>query len=461
MSKLAKKFLLSLSAVLILVILCSLYLNSNFIERFFLYQEKHDLMRVCTELTANSNLEETITRLENTEDVLIVQVENTDDNELLNTRLRTAYQAKGVGFRKLWLWEADQQVVKHSKTQMRLYGQEKLRYSLLVAYVELDDIFVAAVKIIPNMEPTIALVNLVTAAVFSCAAFVMILCIFFLVKKITSPLTAIGNAAKSIAALDFKTVAVKTGDELEILADDINDMSGKLKAAHIALEAKNVQMEALLANVSHDLKTPVSLIKAYASGIRDGMDDGTFLDTIILQNEKMAQMIERLLALSKVQSEITVEDSVDLSALLSCTVSEHRLQAKDRGIAFVCEISPDMIQAANRQVVQTIFDNLISNAVKYAAGGSITIRLKRDSQGCLFQIQNEINPGINLEPERLWEPFYVAEESRNKNLSGTGLGLAIVRAAAQKYGYTCACELSDGKIQFTVDLSNGCNIALL
>lgn len=450
MNKLAKKFMLSLSAVLILIILCSLYLNSNFIERYFIYQEKRDLTRICEELLVGRDLAETIARLEDMEDVFIVRVTNTDDNELLNARLRTAFQQKGLGFQKLWLWEPNQRDITKNGVRLQIYGQEKLHYSLLVAYMELGESLLAAVKIIPTVKSTISLMNLVTSAVFTGATLVMLLLISFLVKKITEPLTAIGNTAKAIAALDFRTVMVKTGDELEVLAGDINDMSGRLQAAHSELEAKNRQMEALLANVSHDLKTPVSIIKAYAGGIKDGVDDGTFLDTIIFQNDKMAQMIERLLDLAKMQNSEFSADSVDLSALLRNVISEHQLQVVDRGLAFRCEISPDIVKTVNRQAVQTIFSNLVSNSVKYAVGDEITVILRHEGGANLFEIQNMVNPETNLETERLWEPFYVAEESRNKNISGTGLGLSIVRAAAQKYSYEYACKLTGEQIRFTV-----------
>lgn len=68
----------------------------------------------------------------------------------------------------------------------------------------------------------------------------------------------------------------------------------------------------------------------------------------------------------------------------------------------------------------------------------------------MFQIENEVDGKTNIDPQRLWEPFYVVEASRNKNKSGTGLGLSIVQAAAQKYGYACSCELTDGKIRFII-----------
>lgn len=453
MSKLARKFLLSLSSILIVVILVSIYLNSNFTQRYSLYREKQDLAHICDAIATSDDLSITIPRLEEETDVVIAWVENTEDNNLLNGRLREDFQRKGLGlggYGNFWLWVGDQQEISEKGHKLRIYYQEKLPYSLLVQYVGLGEDFIAVAKIIPAVQQTIALVNLVTACVFSAAALVMIALIFILVKKITTPLTAIGETAKAIAMLNFGTVEVKTGDELEQLAQNINDMSGKLQAAHEELETKNRQMESLLANVSHDLKTPVSLIKAYTGGIKDGMDDGTFLDIIIRQNEKMEQMIERLLGLVKVQQQMLVVENIDLAALLQDTIAEQQLQAAKRGLLFLCQMETPMMQSVSKEAVQTIFSNLLSNAVKYAVGEHIRVTLKNDAEGCLFETENEVNPTSNIDTEQLWEAFYVAEESRNKDLSGTGLGLAIVRAAVQKEGYRCACTLVDGKIRFSI-----------
>lgn len=444
MSKLAGKFLFGISTILVAVILLSLYLNSNFIERYYLYQEKKDMNRICNELSASGqDLDQAISRLEASEDVVIAWVKSSEDNNLLNQRLREAFLNKGLGLEKYWLWDQDQQDVIADGRKMRIYQQEKLHYSLLVEYLNVDGNFLAAAKIIPSVGRTIALINQVTMAVFLCAAIIMIILIYILVRRITTPLKAIGETARSIAMLDFRTLDIRTGDELEELAHDINDMSDKLQNAQR-------QMEELLANVSHDLKTPVSLIKAYASGIQDGMDDGTFLDTIIRQNESMEQMIERLLNLAKIRQQEIVTEPVAVSDLLNNLISNYQIQAGQSGHRFQCRIDDRVMIRSGKEAVETIFSNLLSNAVKYSAGEVIEVELRRQTGGCLFQIVNQVNESLEIETDRLWDPFYVAEPSRNRGMSGTGLGLSIVSAVAQRYGMDCRCQVKDGKIRFLV-----------
>lgn len=491
--KLEKKFMLSLSAVLIVVICLSLYINANVISRCYLYLEKKDLDRICNELSGTlETMEYTdspsapaqpravnttiFTQLEQENDVTLIQVSDTEDNNLLNERLRNAFTDRGLGFRKLWLWDQDQQQMEDGERRIRLYRQEGLHYSLLVEYLKKQPYFYAAVKIIPEAERTIALLNRITAVIFAGAVLLLLTLLSLLVRRITKPLRAIGATAHSIAELDFCTVRVNTHDELGELADSINSMSQKLKTAHQDLEQKNRQMEELLANVSHDLKTPISLIKAYASGINDGLDDGTFSDTILSQTDRMEELVGRLLALAKLKQTAAQNGKIETIVLtdeLSRMTRDYAARAAENHLTFLCSWEDDTTSScstgpasstplallscsftlqAERESLDTILSNLLSNAVNYAAPGAIELSLSRQDGKICLRIKNNLSEHAagTLDPDRIWDPFYVGETSRNRGLSGTGLGLSIVRAAAERCGYQIRCELESTVIAFVL-----------
>ncbi len=455
MSKLSRKFLISISLILAAIACLSIFLNRNFIGRYLLYREKQDLNRICGILTAGDRpREEAIRWVEENEDVVVAQVEGTQDNNLLNQRLREAFLDKGVSMDRYWLWEEDQTDAMEEGRKLRVYSQQKLHYSLMVEYLWQNGSFMAVAKIIPSVSRTVALVNQVTLAVFAGGFLLALVLIYVLVRRITSPLKSISETARAIAALDFKTVTVRTGDELEDLAEDISHMSARLSKAHMELEQKNRQMEDLLGNVSHDLKTPAALIKAYASGMKDGLDDGTFLDTIIAQNNRTEQILEQLLNLARVQKTQFPRQAMDLDGCLHDLIQEYRLQADSSRLQFHCDI-PESGQIPGTLdtypgAVRLILSNLLSNAVKYAADGQIWISLDCRTDGCLIRIKNMVGDPDNLDTEKLWEPFYVAEPSRNKDMSGTGLGLSIVRTTAAKYGFGCTCALENHMITFSL-----------
>lgn len=451
MSKLTKKFMISLSIILISVVFLSLYLNINFIQRFFLYQEKQEMNQICDQLiSSKEELSQTIHKIEAAEDVIIVLTENTEDNVLLNERLKTAFLEKGISLNKYWLWEQDQQDTLKDGRKMRIYHQNKLHYSLLVKYLSWDTHFIAVAKIIPSVTRTLSLINQVTVIIFIGAGFVMFFLLSILVHKIIAPLKAIGDVAQSISNLEFKTIEIHTNDELEILAENINHMSRKLKETLTILEQKNKQMKELLSNVSHDLKTPISLIKAYTNGIKDGIDDGTFLDTIMIQNEHMEHIVERLLNLAKIQHQEKIMEHVDVSRCLKEVIQEYRLQAENQQLIFDCEIKEAVTITADKEAIQLIFSNLISNAVKYTDKKQIKIKLYQKTDHSIFQIQNNVADSSKIDIKKVWEPFYVAEKSRNKNMSGTGLGLSIVKAISDKYNFSYSCNLEQNKITFSI-----------
>lgn len=513
--KLGKKFMLSLSAVLIAVICFSLYINANVISRCYLYLEKKDLNRICGELSETlETLEDSdspsasmppreadaaiFSELEEENDVTLIRVPDTKDNALLNDRLRDAFTERGLGFRKLWLWDQDQRQMDNGERRIRLYRQEGLHYSLLVEYLKKEPYFYAAVKIIPEAKHTIALLNRITAIIFAGAVLLLLALLSLLVRRITKPLQAIKATARSIAELDFCTVHVNTHDELGELADSINRMSQKLKTAHQDLEQKNRQMEELLANVSHDLKTPISLIKAYASGINDGLDDGTFSDTILSQTDRMEELVGRLLALAKLKqtaAQTGTVETIALTEVLSRMTRDYSAQAAENHLTFLClwendadfhfdsasssgsasvpdsasgsgsvpapgpasTSSPTLLSSqftiqAESESLDTILSNLLSNAVSYASPGAIELSLSRQEGRVCLRVKNNLseNASATLDPKRIWEPFYVGESSRNRSLSGTGLGLSIVRAAAERCGYQIQCKIDSTSIEFQI-----------
>lgn len=452
MTKLVKKFLFSISTILIGVIFFTLLMNSKFIERYYLYQKKIELENIYIELQNNlENIDENIKKIDTSKKVVIAKVANANDNNIINELLRDAFLKKGLAIEKFWLWEKDYDTAVSKGRQIRIYNQQKLNYSLVVEYISLGNEFLGIAMIIPNMTEMIKIISWLTALIFTIATLVMIILIYLLVKRITTPLEKINALAKDISNQDFKTINIKTNDEIEALANSINNMSIKLQETQKSLKSKNEQMELLLSNVSHDLKTPISLIKAYISGIKDNLDDGTFLDIIMNQNVKMELMVERLLDLSKIQQKQLNIELFNISLVLEETIQEHRVIMENQHIYCIQNIEQNIIIKEDKNDIKTIFTNFITNAIKYTANNQIKIYLKKNKNNIFFKISNEIDLKQKIEIERLWEPFYVGEASRNKDLSGTGLGLSIVRSIAQKHTVDYGSLIQEKEIIFYIN----------
>lgn len=460
MNKLSKKFIMGIVCILVLSAFCSVLFHTQFLEQFYLYQKKTTLAQISDELeellAENTDTEEAISQIEESYKVIIAEVEAmpTSDNNEVNENIQKAFQEKGIGFQKYWFWEEDYKKVLAGEHRMKLYKQEKLNYSLLIDYRKQDSSIYAITMIVPNVSDAFQIANTFLIAVNGITIFVAIFVIGFLIQRITKPLKLFEEFAVNMKNNNYVPIQVHTNDELEEVADSLNMMGKQITVFQQSLQEKNLQMEQLLENVAHDLKTPVSLIQLYANGIRDGIDDGTFLETIMEENQQMSAMVNRLLYLSRIEKQAALQTNVNLSELLQNMIDKYRPLAAERQIDFQLKIEKGICVLGNEELFQSLFLNLVTNSIKYASGKVITTWLTACKNEIVFSIRNNIDHN-SLDLEKIWTPYYVGEESRNKELSGTGLGLSIVKKICETQGYTVTCVVENGIIVFTVVIPEG------
>lgn len=451
--RLSTKFICGITCILLFILTASLLLNSRVAKRYYLQQQiryvKQAGSRLKDALDEGISPEAAIDTLENGEKVLIVYEKNSSDYDGLSSSLREKFQQKGLGFQKFWLWNQDYLSAVQSGYKFRLYQQDKLNYGILVEYLPVGQNLYAIASIVPNSGDFIQLINHFSVLLYAFSLLAAMVLIGLLVRHITNPLRQIEVFARKISLQEYDSLTIHTHDELQTVADAMNQMCQSIQQYQQLLLAKNEQMKQLLDDVAHDLKTPISLISMYSSGMKDGLDDGTFLDTIIRQNGKMAQLTEQLLSLSRIEKTRQPLTKIRLDTLLEQCVAEHKIFLKDRNLGFHTEIAANVEILGNTELITTLFSNLLSNAVKYGSSGIIDVILYEENQQPYFLISNEFQ-NSTLDMNQIWEPFYVGEISRNKELSGTGLGLAIVKKIAEQSGYSFRCFIREGRIVFEI-----------
>ncbi len=207
------------------------------------------------------------------------------------------------------------------------------------------------------------------------------------------------------------------------------------------------QLEAVrrdfVANVSHELKTPLASIKAYAETLRlgalhDQEKNLEFLGQIEHQAQLLDAQIHDLLRLAKVESGQAVFDIVSLPVLPLCqhAVQTHAAEAKARGIHLVLsEMGPELKVKADADGITTILNNLITNAIRYTpSGGTVTVSAAARDNSVILEVHDT---GIGIAPEhqrRIFERFYRVDRARSREAGGTGLGLSIVKHLCQSLG---------------------------
>ena len=453
MSRLARRFIRYVVCSLCIIFSGSMVCNTYLVKRMLLYEEREQLSKFCDTFfkTIHSDTDIDFAGIERTESVFIVSVEYISDNDILNERLMQAIWDKRAGIKPFWLWEEDQKDIFRDGKKMKLYPQKNLKYSVLVEYLLVDTMLYAIIKPIPFIHSAVVLINKINWVVFIVALFISIGAICLLVKRITEPLIMLKETAAAIAAQDFREAQIFTHDELEDLAECINTMSHSLYIQQHALEEKNQQMRDLLDNVSHDLKTPVALIKAYATGIRDNLDDGTFLDTILTQADRIDTLLVSLLSLSRLRlRDHRPVVKINVSVLLESMIKQFSLYAKQSNQYFQTEVTPSCEVLCDRADAEMIISNLLSNAIRYNCGEKIIVRLTEENTGTVLMVRNKVSGITEADTARFWEPFYRFDTSRTSEHHASGLGLASVKAAAERNDCTCSCELAESDIIFSI-----------
>lgn len=215
---------------------------------------------------------------------------------------------------------------------------------------------------------------------------------------------------------------------------------------------ENLRYE-FVTNVSHELKTPLAAIIAYAEtlklgAIHDDENNVQFVSRIEEQAERLHQLIQDMLQIARVESGQEVMDIVPLAlaTVLQATLAQHADAARRKEIDLALELGNDLVIQADEHGLQTIFDNLVSNAIKYTpVGGHVTMRLRRDGQEAVVEVEDD---GIGIAPEnqpRVFERFFRADKSRSRAIISTGLGLSIVKHLSQAFGGSVAVRSKLGR----------------
>ncbi|MBI5932015.1 MAG: HAMP domain-containing histidine kinase [Chloroflexi bacterium] len=252
-----------------------------------------------------------------------------------------------------------------------------------------------------------------------------------IVRWVSRPLLDVAHAAVKVAEGDYATrVPVHGPDEVREVARTFNTMAARVELGQQA-------QRDFLANVSHDLRTPLTSIQGFAQAIADGVSDDNAHAANIIYHEagRMTRMVNDLLDLARIQAGRLdmMRQAIEIDELLKTVGESMAMRARDRGLQFDVQI-PDLPRiAGDGDRLAQVFTNLVDNAIKHTpAGGRVWLRATLDNQGVLVRVQ-DTGEGIPREDlPRIFERFYQVDKSRAKT-SGTGLGLAITREIVQAH----------------------------
>jgi len=278
---------------------------------------------------------------------------------------------------------------------------------------------------------------------------------YYVSKSITSPIRRMQRAAERIAGGDFDSrVKVKSKDELGQLAKSLNVMADELQQQIEDLKKMDTIRTDFVANVSHELKTPLTLIKGYIETLEgrtlnDKEKSRRFIAIIKENADRLENIINDLLSLSEMElsrdclnkARFDLKSQIDDIAL----GFGHSLEAK--GITLNVDVQgEDFTIEADSDKIEHVFVNLLDNAIKYTEpGGRIDISIREDAEDATVIVEDN---GIGIAREhinRVFERFYRVDKARSRQLGGTGLGLGIAKHIVAAHNGKIRIESQAGK----------------
>ncbi len=256
-----------------------------------------------------------------------------------------------------------------------------------------------------------------------------------LARGLTAPLRAMASAAQALSrGEDGRRVRVSGRDEVAQLGRAFNEMAAEL-------EATDRMRRDLVANAAHELRTPVTALRATLENVVDGVEP---LDPagLLHQVERLQRLVEQLLDLSRLESgEAGLElAAVDVATLLADAVAEARLTAP--GVRFDVEVRPGGLRVQGDPLrLGQVLRNLLGNAVRHGpAQGTVRVLAHAAGEDVRLEVADG-GPGIpEAERERVFERFHRVDASRARGAGGAGLGLAIVRHVIDLHGGSVHAE---------------------
>ena len=275
-----------------------------------------------------------------------------------------------------------------------------------------------------------------------------------------------------MAQLDFQWESgEKRRDEIGRLGRSLDEMAGRLSAALAELKAANAALRddmeraraeerrrlAFFAAASHELKTPVTILKGQLGGMLDGVgvyrDRDRYLARALRTANRMEALVGEILSVSRMESGAEAEkrERLELSALVSARLDAYAELLEQRGMTLELRLTPGVYVEGDAALLGRAVDNLLSNAARYSPDGA-EVRVTVWAEGGVPVLEVE-NTGVHISDgalPHLFDAFYREEGSRSRSTGGSGLGLYLVRMILERRGASCAIQNTEEGVRAAV-----------
>lgn len=322
-----------------------------------------------------------------------------------------------------------------------------------------------------SVRESAALANHFTTYVVLVALVFGSVLMYFVTNRVTKPILKLAAVSEQMSNLNFDVFYEDDAqDEVGVLGRSMNTLSGKLKETIGELRQANAQLQRdidekvqidemrkeFIANVSHELKTPIALIQGYAEGLSEGMckDEESrdyYCEVIIDEANKMNKMVRQLLTLTALEfgNDAPIMERFDVTELICDMVSSSGILFQQNNAKVDVKAESPLFVRGDEFKIEEVLSNYLTNALHYLNGERrIEIRAERQSDRVAVHV---FNTGEHI-PEKdlpnLWTKFYKVDKARTRDYGGSGIGLSIVKAIMDAHHQSCGVANVEGGVEF-------------
>ena len=295
--------------------------------------------------------------------------------------------------------------------------------------------------------------------------------VYFTTGLITKPITNLADISEKVTNLDFSArYTGKQKDEIGVLGESMNSMSEKLEETIRELKEANAKLQEdidakvkidemrkeFIADVSHELKTPIAIIEGYAEGLVEGIaedkDTRDYYCNIIMDEAgKMNKLVKQLTSLINYEFGDNQNDKsvFNLTELVRSVLDAQKIRLEDAGALVETALPDETIIEADEFKMEEAFTNYLNNAINHLEGDKhINIAVKEDGENWRLSVYNDGMPIPEESIPKLWDKFYKVDKSRSRQYGGSGIGLSIVKAIIDSHNGSCGVINHEHGVEF-------------
>lgn len=480
------KLFLMLSLIILLIILFLILVNNFVFGEFYLYSKTQSLKSVYEVINdyynsgANIDIDSELEKIaiKNNFDILI----RNDQNINVFTSNKDFFSTLGQMNEMTSSINAGQIIEQDEKYNIKKMKDIKTGISYVLLSSQLDNGYLLYIRIpLTSIEESVKISNNFLYLMAGFTILISAVIVSFVTRKFADPILELNNIAKKMANLDFshKYRITDADDEINNLGKSINVMSDKLERTIKQLRRTNIELEkdieekskidemrkSFISDVSHELKTPIALIQGYSEGLLENVNTDEesrkfYAEVILDETNKMDKLVKQLLELMTIEyGKREFNDNkfnvVELEQQIIIK-SQVMLQEKEAKMELV---SPEEINViADDFYIEQVISNYVTNALKHVkeVNGENYIKIYNEVNVEKNKVRIKVfNTGDNIKEEdmaRIWNRFFKADESRNRDDGGTGIGLSFVKAIMNNYKNEYGVVNKENGVEFYFDL---------